>query len=32
MNRIKDYSDLEDRIVKWISDYCLLITDRGFHL
>jgi len=23
MNRIKDYSDLEDRIVKWISDYCI---------
>jgi NAD+ synthase len=23
MNRIKDYDELEDRIVKWISDYCL---------
>ena len=23
MNRISDYSDLEDRIVKWIEDYCL---------
>jgi len=23
MNRIKDYSDLEGRIVKWISDYCI---------
>ena len=24
MNRIKDYDELEDRIVKWISDYCLI--------
>ena len=24
MNRIKDYDELEDRIVKWISDYCVL--------
>lgn len=23
MNRIKDYDELEDRIVKWISDYCI---------
>jgi NAD+ synthase len=23
MNRIKDYDELEDRIVKWIYDYCL---------
>jgi NAD+ synthase len=23
MNRIKDYDELEDRIVKWISDYCV---------
>jgi NAD+ synthase len=23
MNRIKDYEELEDRIVKWISDYCI---------
>ena len=23
MNRIHDYDELEDRIVKWISDYCL---------
>jgi NAD+ synthase len=23
MNRIKDYDKLEDRIVKWISDYCI---------
>jgi NAD+ synthase len=23
MNRIKDYGELEDRIVKWISDYCI---------
>ena len=23
MNRIADYSDLEDRIVKWINDYCV---------
>jgi NAD+ synthase len=23
MNRIHDYDDLEDRIVKWISDYCI---------
>jgi len=23
MNRINDYDDLEDRIVKWISDYCV---------
>jgi NAD+ synthase len=23
MNRIKDYSELQDRIVKWISDYCV---------
>ncbi len=23
MNRINDYDDLEDRIVKWISDYCI---------
>jgi NAD+ synthase len=22
MNRIKDYGELQDRIVKWISDYC----------
>lgn len=24
MNRIKDYEELEDRIVKWISDYCIV--------
>jgi NAD+ synthase len=24
MNRIKDYDELEDRIVKWISDYCVV--------
>lgn len=23
MNRVHDYDDLEDRIVKWISDYCV---------
>jgi NAD+ synthase len=23
MNRINDYGELEDRIVKWISDYCI---------
>jgi NAD+ synthase len=23
MNRIKDYDELEDRIVKWISNYCI---------
>ncbi len=23
MNRIKDYDELENRIVKWISDYCI---------
>ena len=23
MNRINDYDELEDRIVKWISDYCI---------
>ena len=24
MNRIEDYAELTDDIVKWISDYCLL--------
>lgn len=24
MNRIHDFDDLEDRIVKWLSDYCIL--------
>ena len=24
MNRIEDYAELTDNIVKWISDYCLL--------
>jgi len=23
MNRVRDYDELEDRIVKWISDYCI---------